>query len=102
MVNEQRFIIRVKEYYINRDVRNLRLTVPATITPNEFIYKILHNMTRESLLNIYRLSLVQYCINEDQVIPFINECRGELNINSSDHLSLLFNTIRMELLEQSD
>lgn len=102
MLDEQRFVIRVKEYFRNRDLINLRLTVPATITPNEFIYKILHNMTREGLLNIYRLSIVQYCENEFQIIPFIAECRGELDINGLDHLSVLFNTIRLELLEQPD
>lgn len=99
MVNEEiRYTFRMIEHYHNRDPRYLRFTATASITFDEFIEKILHEMTRESLINIYKINITQYCEDATQILPFINECRGELDINNPESLSIRFDEIRRSLL----
>lgn len=101
MVNSHNFTFRITEHYRDMDEpRYLRFNAPSTITINEFIEKILQDMTRESLMNIYKLNICQYCEHISQVLPFITECEGELDIHTPNHLSATFDTIRRNLLEE--
>jgi hypothetical protein len=99
---EELFTFRVLQHFSNREPIILRFRAPSNITLNEFINKIIHDMTRESLMSIYQLNITQYCENMNQVLPFIMQCEGELNIHHSEHLSQTFDNIRRNLLLDMD
>ena len=50
----------------------------SSLTKESFLTKVFNRLSREEILQLEKISIWQRCESDDEVFPFISDCRGKL------------------------
>lgn len=101
MLERNNFRIRVIEYYSNRESRIISFFRDSSLTEDEFLDTLLHNMRRECLEDLERLSICQFVDDCSEVYPWLESCGGRVYKDGDDLLSIKFRNKINELLNNN-
>ena len=69
-----------------------------TFNKERFLHNVFHRLTKEEIMNLEKISICQFCNSDEEVLPFIEECRGKLWFDITDPNDIENNRIRDEYL----
>lgn len=67
------------------DWKILQLNTEINITKEEFLKQVFRRLNRREINRLEKLSICQFCDNDDEVLPFITECCGQLWFDLEDN-----------------
>lgn len=81
-------------------VEQVRISLEADSSTSEelfFIY-IFNRLSDVELNDIYKISICQYCDNENDVLPFVTDCSGKIYFHETHGISQRVKNYRDEYL----
>lgn len=73
----------------------LRFKVEAKFNKELFLHKVFNRLSKEEIIQLEKISICQNCETDDEILPFINDCKGKLWF---DHEDVDNNIIRDEYI----
>ena len=68
----------------NIDWKFLNFNCESGVSKEIFLLYVFNRLTREEIIQLEKISICQFCDTDDEIIPFILDCRGKLWFESND------------------
>ncbi len=72
------------------DWKILHLNTELSLSKEEFLNKVFQRLNRSQINQLEKISICQFCDNEHEIYPFIQECCGQLwfDVDDIDNLRI--------------
>lgn len=66
------------------DWKIFSINCELSLTKEDFLRKVFDRLTRTEVETLVKISACQFCDTDDEVYPFLDECRGQIWFENGD------------------